>query len=225
MTQAKELINENLRGANLSQYDLREYTLRGADLQDAYLDGALFDETTILPDSRNWTPDLDLSRYTDPSHPDFWRSSDPNSPAFWTSDQMKQADPRWLINALDTVARLVNGPVELHNADELQAKQDPLMEAVISQGQEAVLPLLQALAYYRVKWNPDKYDKIMRISKGTDLRLVELSHYLHMIHLIMEMLGGIGDERAVQPLQELLRSDERTARIAAAALEQITASP
>ncbi|MEL6152396.1 MAG: hypothetical protein AAFR56_22390, partial [Chloroflexota bacterium] len=46
----------------------------------------LFDETTILPDSdlrdyadgskrisRPWTPETDMTRYTDPDHPDFWQ--------------------------------------------------------------------------------------------------------------------------------------------------------
>ena len=27
----------------------------------------------ILPDGTHWTPETDMSRYTDHSHPDFWQ--------------------------------------------------------------------------------------------------------------------------------------------------------
>ena len=36
----------------------------------------------ILPDGTNWTLDVDMARFTDPNHPNFWRSADPQSPAY-----------------------------------------------------------------------------------------------------------------------------------------------
>jgi hypothetical protein len=52
--------------------------LRGADLTYAQ-----FDENTILPDAefvvdnksfdKHWTPQTDMTRYTNPDHPDFWQ--------------------------------------------------------------------------------------------------------------------------------------------------------
>jgi hypothetical protein len=72
---------------NLKSADLAEAQLHGTDLRQANLEGvrlvyANFDENTILPDSSNWTPDTDLHRFTDPSHPKFWRSDNPASPAY-----------------------------------------------------------------------------------------------------------------------------------------------
>jgi hypothetical protein len=56
-----------------------------ANLLNANLTDAKFDETTVLPDAvweyvtqtdinitGYWTPDTDMSRFTDPEHPDFW---------------------------------------------------------------------------------------------------------------------------------------------------------
>lgn len=54
---------------------------RGANLIDANMCGARFDEGTILPDGKPWTPDTDMTRFTDPDHPQFWRSDDSASPA------------------------------------------------------------------------------------------------------------------------------------------------
>jgi hypothetical protein len=62
----------NLQGANLSY----------ANLQGAVLEDAELNETTILPDGTQWTPDTDLKRFTDPKHPNFWRSDEPDSPAY-----------------------------------------------------------------------------------------------------------------------------------------------
>jgi hypothetical protein len=74
----------NLRQTKLQDAQLWEANLCGADLWCAELKGAvfeiemiylrqaIFDSTTILPDSSNWTPDTDMSRFTDPNHPDFW---------------------------------------------------------------------------------------------------------------------------------------------------------
>lgn len=35
-----------------------------------------FDEKTILPDGNNWSPDVDMTRFTWRQHPDFWRPDD-----------------------------------------------------------------------------------------------------------------------------------------------------
>lgn len=65
----------DLRGAILGKAVLREVNLggtdlRGANLLEADLIGATttadtkFDENTILPDGKKWTPETDLNRYT-----------------------------------------------------------------------------------------------------------------------------------------------------------------
>jgi len=36
--------------------------------------------SAILPDGSKWTPDTDMTRYTDPNHPDFWQPD-------WVKDQ------------------------------------------------------------------------------------------------------------------------------------------
>jgi len=41
---------------------------------------AVFDARTGR--QRMWTPGIDLERFTDLDHPDFWRSDDPASPAY-----------------------------------------------------------------------------------------------------------------------------------------------
>ena len=82
------LVYANLQGANLRRTDLQEAHLADANLQRArllaanlhgvYLDradlqGATLSEDTVLPDGTKWTPDTDMARFTDPTHPDFWR--------------------------------------------------------------------------------------------------------------------------------------------------------
>jgi uncharacterized protein YjbI with pentapeptide repeats len=86
------LWNANLQGAHLIAADLQRADLtdamlqgahfRYANLKQAIVDPAQFDETTILPDGTNWSPNISLKRFTDPNHPDFWRSDDPISPAY-----------------------------------------------------------------------------------------------------------------------------------------------
>lgn len=86
------LTQANLNGTNLQYADmfnvsLDQTKLKGANMQHAelkkaYLENGLFDETTILPDGSHWTPNADMRRFTDPNHPEFWRSDDPNSPAY-----------------------------------------------------------------------------------------------------------------------------------------------
>jgi hypothetical protein len=62
-----------LRETNLQGAKLVEANLHGADLQKANLQGAdlfmaKFNEDTILPDGTNWTPDTDMTRFTQPDN-------------------------------------------------------------------------------------------------------------------------------------------------------------
>ena len=75
---AANLQNANLRDANLQGATLRKTSLQGADLtganlENALLTGAYFSVDTILPDGTAWTEDTDLTRFTNPNHPDFWQ--------------------------------------------------------------------------------------------------------------------------------------------------------
>lgn len=73
------LSNAELHNANLAWADFNGADLRGTDLQWSILLWAVFTDAqfshkTILPDSSNWTTTVDLSRYTDNQHPEFWSS-------------------------------------------------------------------------------------------------------------------------------------------------------
>jgi uncharacterized protein YjbI with pentapeptide repeats len=75
---AADMQNANLRDANLQGAALRKTMLQGADLTAANLTNALltsayFSTATVLPDGSTWTEDTDMSRFTDPTHPDFWQ--------------------------------------------------------------------------------------------------------------------------------------------------------
>jgi hypothetical protein len=83
----------NLQYANLQSTHLDHTNMMGANLMEADLQNAVmpifndrpstsFDENTILPDGTRWTPETDMTRFTDPAHPDFWRSDDVESPAY-----------------------------------------------------------------------------------------------------------------------------------------------
>jgi hypothetical protein len=63
-------------------FNMPRIGLSGANLQGADLTGAKFDENTTLPDGTKWTPDTDMTRFTDPEHPEFWRSDIKWSPAY-----------------------------------------------------------------------------------------------------------------------------------------------
>jgi hypothetical protein len=76
-----------LTGANLRHADLVAAKLDGAllsevDLTHCKLDRALFSDRTQLPDKSNWSPGVDMRRFTDPQHPQYWRSAMPESPAY-----------------------------------------------------------------------------------------------------------------------------------------------
>ncbi|MBI1282443.1 MAG: hypothetical protein GC179_30230 [Anaerolineaceae bacterium] len=74
-----DLRHAYLKGANLQSACLRGADLRGANLNDANLIDAHIDKATqvdtetILPDCTYWEEGNDITRYTDPKHPDFWQ--------------------------------------------------------------------------------------------------------------------------------------------------------
>ncbi len=74
-----DLSHAYLKGANLQSACLRGADLRGANLNDVNLIDAYFDEATrvdtetILPDCTYWEEGNDITRYTNPQHPDFWQ--------------------------------------------------------------------------------------------------------------------------------------------------------
>jgi Pentapeptide repeats (8 copies) len=68
----------NLNGALLQSANLSGAGLYGANLSGAYLEAAEFDVKTTLPDGTKWTPYTDMTRFTDPQHPNFWRSNNPH---------------------------------------------------------------------------------------------------------------------------------------------------
>jgi len=83
-----------LQYTSLYETDFRQTNLWDASLRGAkYIETVQFDEKTILPDAqplrddngrivkddnrqtvydKYWTPDTDMTRYTNPKHPDFW---------------------------------------------------------------------------------------------------------------------------------------------------------
>ena len=72
----------NLEGAWMQEASLKGTMLRDANLQNAHLDDVHFSDKTCLPDGTFWSPETDLTRFTDSNHPQFWRSDDPASPAY-----------------------------------------------------------------------------------------------------------------------------------------------
>ena len=68
-----QLGRANLRGAILWKANMKGSNLEYAYLREANLSEAEFDKNTILPDGEIWTPDTDMSRFTDPNHPEFWQ--------------------------------------------------------------------------------------------------------------------------------------------------------
>lgn len=78
------LSGANLEGSRFDNAKLQGAILSGANLMNAKFLRTTFDEETILPDNSYWKPDIDpnLTRFTDPNHPQFWRSTDPSSPAY-----------------------------------------------------------------------------------------------------------------------------------------------
>lgn len=63
----------SLRSATLSSANLPEASPDDANLQGANLTEAKFNKDTVLPDATPWTSGTDMTRFTDPNHPDFYR--------------------------------------------------------------------------------------------------------------------------------------------------------
>lgn len=82
----------NFTNSNLSKIICSQTIFTNTNLQNSNLTGAMlsnikFDEKVILPDAKHagedaygnpiydkyWTPDTDMTRYTDPNHPHFWQ--------------------------------------------------------------------------------------------------------------------------------------------------------
>jgi uncharacterized protein YjbI with pentapeptide repeats len=80
-----DLYGTDFQGANLSRSNLRRAWLVESNLLDTNLTETEFDEFTELPDGTNWSPEADLKRFTDSTHPLFWRSNDPKSPSYGKS--------------------------------------------------------------------------------------------------------------------------------------------
>lgn len=80
------LHDADLQDADLRGADLRDAYLTGANLEGANLDGAQFSAYTLLPSYTYWTPDTDMAMFTNPAHPQFWRSADERSPAYSQQD-------------------------------------------------------------------------------------------------------------------------------------------
>lgn len=76
------LTSARLWSAILHKADLTAANLEGAKLQGARLEGAIltdvkYDKKTCLPDGSHWEQGTEMSRFTDPAHPKFWRSDSP----------------------------------------------------------------------------------------------------------------------------------------------------
>jgi hypothetical protein len=82
--QQTNLRKANLQNANLCRANLTHAVLAEANLYGTQLEGTKFDRKTVLPDAKDmgvdehiydkfWTPDTDMTRYTNPEHPDFWQ--------------------------------------------------------------------------------------------------------------------------------------------------------
>lgn len=76
------LQNAVLRRTNLQAAEFFGCDLTGANLIAADLTDAVFNDSTILPDGMNWSASVDMTRFTDSTHPEFWRSTDEASPAY-----------------------------------------------------------------------------------------------------------------------------------------------
>lgn len=74
------LSTANLQGADLSNALLDSANLTNANLQDVRLENTRFTPETTLPDGTSYTDTTDLTRFTNPQHPDFWR---PESGTVW----------------------------------------------------------------------------------------------------------------------------------------------
>lgn len=79
----------NLEGVRFWKASLKLTSLVGCNLKNADFGvntmayQAWIDETTQLPDGTLWTPETDMTKFTDPNHPDFWEPD-------WVKEQREQ---------------------------------------------------------------------------------------------------------------------------------------
>ncbi|MCP4335651.1 MAG: DUF4157 domain-containing protein [Gammaproteobacteria bacterium] len=66
------LLRANLSGQDFAGTILRGANLTGTDLTGANLVGAVMDGSTILPDGTRFAAGVDLQRFTNPLHPEYW---------------------------------------------------------------------------------------------------------------------------------------------------------
>lgn len=75
----------SMKLADLEFADMK-FTEGNIDFTDANLERVKFQAAYLpmstLPDGSVWTEETDLERFTNPKHPDFWRSDNPDSPAY-----------------------------------------------------------------------------------------------------------------------------------------------
>jgi uncharacterized protein YjbI with pentapeptide repeats len=102
--QNADLRSSNLQDAYLAYAKLQNAILVKANLRNAILKNTEFNEKTVLPDaeaislddegnkiySKYWTPETDMTRYTNPEHPDFW------SPEYLKPDYSYALLPDWV---------------------------------------------------------------------------------------------------------------------------------
>lgn len=68
-----QFYQSHLQYASFSSVDLRGANFDGAACEGATFDDQTkFDVDTKLPDGTFWTPETDMTRFTDPKHPNFW---------------------------------------------------------------------------------------------------------------------------------------------------------
>jgi hypothetical protein len=79
----------NMKGTNLSN----------TNLEGAIFENVTFDEKTLMPDGRWWTPETDISRFTDPYHPDFWRPTDDS----WLYLEYDDSEPPWWLRGKNRI--------------------------------------------------------------------------------------------------------------------------
>ena len=80
----------NLKGVYLYEANLEDTNLSGVNFRDANLNRVKFNEKVVLPDSaynfktktydKYWTPDTDMTRYTNPDHPRAGRGQGSTAP-------------------------------------------------------------------------------------------------------------------------------------------------
>jgi len=81
-----DLWGADLESASLDGTDLRGANLRKCRMKNARLRGNYFDEQTTLPDGNLWSATTDMTRFTDPEHPEYFDSC-ANDPDLWYCQQ------------------------------------------------------------------------------------------------------------------------------------------